>query len=68
MYWVWPVVSIIVSLLSFVVAWRFYRYVNDMVTADESIQKWGKLIREGAFPFSAPNIGSSLISSPWPHF
>lgn len=51
MYWVWPVVSIIVSLLSFVVAWRFYRYVNDMVTADESIQKWGKLIREGAFSF-----------------
>lgn len=50
-WYLWPLVAIVVSLLSFVVAAYFYYYVKNMKTAEGSISHWGKLIRAGAFSF-----------------
>ena len=47
----WPIVSIIVSLLSFGVAAYFYNWVKKLPTANVKIESIGKLIRDGAFAF-----------------
>ncbi len=49
--YLWPLISIAVSLLSLLVAAYFYVYVKNMPTAEGSITHWGKLIRQGAFSF-----------------
>lgn len=49
--YLWPLIAIAVSLLSFLVAAYFYNYVKKMPTAEGSIAHWGQLIRQGAFSF-----------------
>lgn len=51
MWYLWSLIAIAVSLLSFAVAAYFYQYVKNMKTAEGSISHWGKLIRAGAFSF-----------------
>ena len=47
----WAIVSIFVSLLSFIVAIYFYRWVTKLPAKNEKIEKVGKLIRDGSFTF-----------------
>ncbi|MBP7403023.1 MAG: sodium-translocating pyrophosphatase, partial [Clostridia bacterium] len=47
----WPIVSILVALLSFAVAAYFYVWVKKLPTANETIDRIGGLISKGAFAF-----------------
>lgn len=47
----WAIVSIIISTLSFLVAWYFYRWVCKLPKENDKLEKIGKLIRTGAFTF-----------------
>ena len=47
----WPYVSIVISLLAFVVAAYFYVWVIKLPTANETIERIGAIIRQGAFAF-----------------
>ena len=47
----WPIFSIVVSLLAFGVAAYFYRWVKALPTAEGNIGEIGSLIRAGAFTF-----------------
>lgn len=47
----WAIVSLVVSILAFVVAGYFYRYVKELPTANEKLENIGGLIRKGAFTF-----------------
>ena len=47
----WPIVSIIVSLLAFAVAYWLYQWVSKQPTANKEIARIGALIREGADTF-----------------
>ncbi|MDD2534563.1 MAG: sodium-translocating pyrophosphatase [Eubacteriales bacterium] len=47
----WPIFAIIISLLSFLVAAYFYRWVNALPTADGNLASIGKLVRDGAYTF-----------------
>lgn len=47
----WAIVSIFVSVLSFIVAFYFYKWVQSLPAKNEKIEKVGSLIREGSFTF-----------------
>lgn len=47
----WPMFAIVISLLSFVVAGYFYRWVKALPTADGNLGAIGELIRAGAYTF-----------------
>ena len=47
----WPIFSIIVSLLAFAVAAYFYRWVKALPSAEGNINEIGELIRAGAYTF-----------------
>lgn len=47
----WPVFSIAISLLSFVVAAYFYRWVKALPTANQELEDIGLLVRAGAYTF-----------------
>ncbi len=47
----WPIFSIIVSILAFGVAAYFYHWVNALPTAEGNIAEIGGLIRAGAYTF-----------------
>ncbi len=47
----WAIVSILVSLLAFVVAGYFYRYVKSLPTANQKLEDIGSLVKQGAFTF-----------------
>jgi K(+)-stimulated pyrophosphate-energized sodium pump len=48
---IWPVFSIVISAVSFIVAAYFYRWVKALPTAEGSIGEIGSLIRAGAYSF-----------------
>ncbi len=48
---VWPIFSIIVSVLAFIVAAYFYRWVKALPSAHGNINEIGELIRAGAYTF-----------------
>ena len=73
----WPVLSVIVSLLSFGVAAYFYQWVKRLPTANEKLEHVGSLVRKGAFAFLRreykilalfAGIVSVLILVCFPHF
>lgn len=47
----WAIVSIFVSVLSFIVAFYFYKWVKSLPAKNEKIENVGRLIREGSFTF-----------------
>lgn len=47
----WAIISILVSVLAFVVAGYFYSWVSKQPTANDKIKKVGGLIRKGSFTF-----------------
>ena len=49
MSWAW--IALAVSVISFVVAYYFYRWVEKLPTAEGPMEGIGKLIRNGAFTF-----------------
>lgn len=48
---VWAIVAIVVSLLSFGLAWYFYKWIAALPTANPKLEHVGKLIKDGAFAF-----------------
>ena len=56
MTWAW--VAIVISVVAFVVAAYFYRWVEALPTAEGPLADIGKLIRKGAFTFLKRNTGS----------
>jgi K(+)-stimulated pyrophosphate-energized sodium pump len=48
---IWPIVSILISLLAFAVGFYFYRYVKKLPSANQEIDRFGHLIRQGAMSF-----------------
>ena len=48
---IWPIVSILISLIAFAVGFYFYRYVKKLPSANEEIDRFGHLIRQGAMSF-----------------
>lgn len=53
----WPVIAILVSLLSFGVAAYFYQWVKKLPTASKKLENIGLLVREGAFTFLRKEYG-----------
>ena len=47
----WAIVSIFVSVISFIVAFYFYKWVKSLPAKNEKIENVGRLIREGSFTF-----------------
>ncbi len=47
----WPIIAILVSLGSFVIAWYFYKWIKALPTANKELERVGKLIADGAFAF-----------------
>ncbi len=47
----WPIFAIAISMLSFLVAGYFYRWVKALPTADGNLGSIGELIRAGAYTF-----------------
>ncbi|MGI6316462.1 MAG: sodium-translocating pyrophosphatase [Christensenellales bacterium] len=47
----WAIVSLGVSLVSFIVAGYFYLWVKKLPTANQTLEDVGKLVRNGAFTF-----------------
>ena len=47
----WAIVSILVSILSFIVAAYFYYWVSKLPTGNKKLNSIGKLIRNGSFTF-----------------
>lgn len=47
----WPIVSIIVSLGAFAIGFHFYNHIKKLPSANEEIDRFGDLIREGAMSF-----------------
>ncbi len=48
---IWPIVSILISLIAFAVGFYFYRFVKKLPSANEEIDRFGHLIRQGAMSF-----------------
>ena len=47
----WPVITVVISLLSFVVAAYFYNWVKKLPSANARLDEVGLLVRNGAFTF-----------------
>lgn len=47
----WPIVSIVLSFGAFAIGYYFYRYLVGLPSANEEIDRFGRLIREGAMAF-----------------
>ena len=47
----WPIVAIAVSLGSFAIGFYFYLYIKKLPSANKEIDRFGKLIRDGAMAF-----------------
>lgn len=47
----WAIISIVVGLLSFVLAAYFYQWVKKLPTANKRLEEVGLLVRNGAFAF-----------------
>ncbi len=47
----WPVFAIVISLISFLVAAYFYRWVVALPTANKKLEDIGQLVRAGAYTF-----------------
>lgn len=47
----WPIISIVVSLVAIGVSAYFYRWVKALPVASDRLESIGKLIRDGAFTF-----------------
>ncbi len=47
----WPIVAIVVSFGAFAVGFYFYQYVKKLPSANQDIDRFGTLIREGSMAF-----------------
>ncbi|NLB51253.1 MAG: sodium/proton-translocating pyrophosphatase, partial [Clostridiaceae bacterium] len=47
----WPLIAMVVSAGAFLIGVYFYRYVKRLPSANQEIDKFGKLIRDGAMVF-----------------
>lgn len=47
----WPIFSIVISLISFIVAGYFYQWVKSLPTAEGELAGIGELVRKGAYTF-----------------
>lgn len=47
----WPIVAMVISVAAFIVGYYFYQYLKKLPSANEEIDRFGHLIRQGAMAF-----------------